>query len=82
MVYFSSEENFWWNHWVLVGEEELADEESTFVGSFGRTGDLNMEMSEVVGRRLCVDSDNRVLGKSLRLLGNTRVRHNLINNYN
>ena len=58
MVDLSSEENLGWNHGVFFGEEELEVEHTAFKWCITWTGDLDIEMSAVCLRRLCVNAHN------------------------
>mgnify|MGYP006117881361 CR=1 FL=1 len=71
VVDFGSEKNLWSNHWILIREEEFTGEQSSFIRSLGWTSNLNKEMSEIGLVWLGVDSDNRVLGKSLCFFENS-----------
>ena len=58
MVDLSSEENLWWDHRVFLWEEELKVKHTAFERSITRTSDLDIEMSAVRLRRLCVNAHN------------------------
>ena len=58
MVDLSSEENLGWNHRVFLWEEELKVKHTAFERSITWTGDLDIEMSAVCLRRLCVNAHN------------------------
>ena len=58
MVDLSSEENLWWDHRVFLGEEELKVKHTAFKRCITWTGDLDIEMSAVCLRGLCVNAHN------------------------
>ena len=58
MVDLSSEENLGWNHRVFLWEEELKVKHPAFERSITWTGNLDIEMSAVCLRRLCVNAHN------------------------
>jgi hypothetical protein len=68
VVDLRSEEHLWWDHWVLLWQEELAVKETALVWGLGRTSNLDIEMSVVFLIWLSVDADNWVLGQSLGFL--------------
>ena len=68
VVDLGPEEHLWRDHWVLVGQEELKVEHSSFEGSFAWASDLDVEVSAVGLGWLCVDAHdykNRVRKHSL-----------------
>ena len=71
MVDFGSEEHFWGDERVLLGQEELESEEATFVGGVSRACNLDVEVSSVRLGRLCVDSNDGLGGEPLGLLQNS-----------
>ena len=58
MVDLSSKENLGWNHRVFLREEELKVKHTAFERSITWTGDLDIEMSAVCLRGLCVNAHN------------------------
>lgn len=68
VVDLRSEENLWWDHGVLVWQEELAVEDAALIWSLTWASDLDEEVSGVVLVGLSVDADDWVLCKSLRFL--------------
>ena len=58
VVDLGSEEDLWWNHWVLIWQEELAIKETSLIWSLGWASDLDVEMSIVFLIWLSVDSNN------------------------
>ena len=68
MVNLRPEENFWWHHRVVLGEEKFSLEHATLVDRFGRTSNLYEEVSAVSLRRFGINSDDWFLGKSLSFL--------------
>lgn len=72
VVDFGPEEDFRGDEGVLLGEEELQGEESTFVWRVGRSGNLDEEVSSVGLGRLSVDANDGLSGEPLRLLQNSR----------
>ena len=68
VVDLGSEKDLWWHHWVLIWQEKLAIENSTFIWSLGGASDLNKEMSWILLIWLGVDANDWVLRESLRFL--------------
>ena len=68
VVDLGSEEHLWWDHWVLIRQEEFAVEDASLIWSFSWTSDLNEEVSEVLLVWLGVDSNNWILSESLSFL--------------
>ena len=68
VVDLGSEQNLWWDHWVLIRQEEFAIEDTSFVWSFSWTSNLDIEMSCILLVWLGVDSDDWVLSESLSFL--------------
>ena len=68
VVDLRSKEHLWWDHWVLLWQEELAVEEAALVWGLGRTSNLHVKVSIVLLVWLSVDAYDWVLGKSLGLL--------------
>lgn len=62
VVDLGSEENLWWHHWVLLWQEELAIEKSSFVWGLGWTSNLDVEVSIVLLVWLSIDAYDWVLG--------------------
>ena len=58
MVDLSSEENLWWDHRVFLWEEELKVKHTAFERCITWTSDLDIEMSAVCLRGLCVNAHN------------------------
>jgi hypothetical protein len=58
VVDLGSEQNLWWNHWVLFWQEELAVEDTSFVWGLSWTGNLDVEMSVVLFIWFSIDSNN------------------------
>ena len=58
VVDLGSEEDLWWNHWVLIWQEELAIKETSLIWSLGWASDLDVEMSIIFLIWLSVDSNN------------------------
>ena len=71
MVYLGSEEDLWWDHWVLFWQEELAVENASFVWRLSWTGNLDEEVSWILLVWLSIDSNNWILSKSLGFLQST-----------
>ena len=60
VVDLGSEEDLRWDHWVLVWEEELAIEDTSFVWSVGWAGNLDVEVSVVLLVWFSVDAHNYI----------------------
>lgn len=58
VIDLGSEEDLWWNHWVLIWQEELAIKETSLIWSLGWASDLDVEMSIIFLIWLSVDSNN------------------------
>ena len=58
VVNLGSEQNLWWNHWVLFWQEELAVEDTSLVWGLSWTSNLDVEMSVVLFVWLSIDSNN------------------------
>ena len=58
MVDLGPEEDLWWHHWVLFGQEKLEVEHTTFEWGFSWAGNLHKEVSAVGLRGFCVDAHN------------------------
>lgn len=71
MVDLSSEKNLWGNHWILIWKEEFTVEHTSLIWSLGWSSNLDEEMSEVRLVWFSIDSDDRVLGKSLCFFENS-----------
>ena len=68
MVDLGSEQNLWWHHWVLIWQEKLAIEDSSFVRGLTWTCDLHVEVSGIGFIWLSINAHNWVLSKSLSFL--------------
>ena len=53
-----SEQNFGWNHWVLIRKIEFSFEHATFVRSLGGSCDLDVEVTVVAFVGLSIDTNN------------------------
>ena len=62
------EEDLWWDHGVLVWQEELAVENTSLVWCLSWAGNLDEEVSWVLLVWLSVNTNNWVLGESLGFL--------------
>jgi len=71
VVNLSEEADFGRDHGVVLGQEKLELEHAALVRRLGRTGDHNVEVSEVVCVRLGADTRNGVLHHTLSLLDDT-----------
>ena len=58
VVDLGSEEDLWWDHWVLLWQVKLKFEQSSFVWAVSWTWHLHEEMSGVGLRWLSIDSNN------------------------
>ena len=68
MVDLGSEKDLWWDHWVLLWQEELAVENAALVWRLSWACNLNEEVSWILLVWLGVNSDNWILCKSLSFL--------------
>ena len=68
VVDLGSEEHFWWDHGILIGQEELAVEDAALIGSLTWSGDLDEEVSWVLLVGLSINANIWVLRKSLCFL--------------
>ena len=58
VVDLSSEENLWWNHWVVSWQVELELEHASLVWAVSWSRHLHEEVSSIGLRWLSVDSNN------------------------
>lgn len=60
MVDLCSEKYLWCNHWILIRQEKLGLEEPSVVWGISRSGDLDVEMSEVILIWSCINAHNYI----------------------
>ena len=70
VVDFRTEKDLRWHHGVLVRQEELTGEETAFIGCLGGSGQLHVEVAEVVLVGLNDDSFDRIAHEPLRFFHN------------
>ena len=68
MIDLGSEEDLWWDHWILFWQEELAVENTALIWSLSWAGNLDEEVSWVLLVWLSVNSNDWILSKSLGFL--------------
>jgi hypothetical protein len=74
MIDPGSEEDLWWDHWILFWQEELAVENTALIWSLSWAGNLDEEVSWVLLVWLSINSNDWILSKSLSFLYLSMIR--------